>query len=586
MSMYRSFTRLFHVLQVILVVTMLFSQLGWTVGNASAAPLLCYADAGAAGLNDGSSWANAYTNLQSALGASPCTEVWVKAGTYKPGTVRTATFQLKNLVALYGGFAGTETLLSQRNWQTNLTILSGDIGVVNDTSDNSYHVVTGVTGATLDGFTITGGNANGSYPNTNGGGMYNSSSSPTLANVTFSSNAATDGGGMFNDTSSPSLANVTFSGNSATLGGGMFNEISSPSLTKVTFSSNSAATGGGGMYNDYGSPILANVTFSGNSATGNGGGGMYNVGSNVILTNVTFSGNSATGTNSSTGNGGGLYNYNNSSSNLTNVTFSANSATSNGGGIYNLVSNPSLTNVTFSANSATSNGGGIYNLIGSPVIKDSLFWGDGSTEISNNSSSPVIYDSLIQGGCPAGATCNGTLLTTNPLLGALANNGGFTQTMALLSGSPAIDAGNNLTCAATDQRGVARPKGTACDIGAYEYIDTTEVSLASFTAQVEKKPAADNGKSVLLSWTTASEVDNLGFNLYRAIEVNGARVKLNAGLIPTLVPPGSLFGADYRYTDSGLAGGTSYYYWLEAVDIHGGKELTGPAWVKLVVGKK
>ena len=155
----------------------------------------CYVKWNAAGTNNGASWTNAYTDLQSALGASPCTEVWVAAGTYKPttGTDRTATFQLKNGVAVYGGFAGTETARDQRNPATNVTILSGDIG--NDAADatatNSYHVVTGATGATLDGFTITAGNANGADPNDQRRRDVQHCSSPTLTNVTFSGNSAT-----------------------------------------------------------------------------------------------------------------------------------------------------------------------------------------------------------------------------------------------------------------------------------------------------------------------------------------------------------------------------------------------------------
>ena len=89
--------------------------------------------------------------------------------------------------------------------------MSGDIGVLGNNSDNSFHVVTAsaVSAATvLDGFTITGGNANGPYPWYYGGGMYNyNNSSPTLADITFSGNAASYGGGMYNYSSSPTLTN-------------------------------------------------------------------------------------------------------------------------------------------------------------------------------------------------------------------------------------------------------------------------------------------------------------------------------------------------------------------------------------------
>ena len=203
----------------------------------------CYVKRNASGANAGTSWTDAYTHLQSALGASPCTEIWVAAGTYKPtgGTDRNVTFQLKNGVAVYGGFAGTETTRTQRDPAVNATTLSGDIGAAGN-SDNSYHVVTGVTGATLDGFTITAGNANGNYPNDYGGGMYNESSNPTLTNVTFSGNSAGgSGGGLSNYLSSPMLSNVIFNGNTANYGGGgMFNSASHPTLTNVTFSGNSA----------------------------------------------------------------------------------------------------------------------------------------------------------------------------------------------------------------------------------------------------------------------------------------------------------------------------------------------------------
>jgi parallel beta-helix repeat protein len=242
---------------------------------------IIYVDADAVGSDNGTSWKNAYTDLQSALSnATSVDDIWVAEGTYKPtdGTDRTISFQLREDVDLYGGFEGTETSVSQRNLTEHVTTLSGDIGTDGDNSVNSYHVVVGADNATIDGFTITGGNATGDSPNNVGGGMYNYNCSPTVTNCTFSGNEAEYGSGMFNDdSSSPLVTNCIFSGNSATEdGGGMYNQNSSPELTNCIFSGNTAAYNGGGMLNyDYSSPVLTNCTFSGNEA-GNYGGGMAN----------------------------------------------------------------------------------------------------------------------------------------------------------------------------------------------------------------------------------------------------------------------------------------------------------------------
>jgi hypothetical protein len=343
------------------------------------------------------SWVNACELSYALASAVSGQEIWAAAGTYKPTTVdpdpRKATFQLIDGVALYGGFAGTETARAQRNPAARVTILSGDlngndVGFTNN-SENVYHVVTGATGATLDGFTITAGNANAATTlNKYGGGMYNYFSSPALTNVTFSGNSAQYGGGMFNDSSSnPTLTNVTFSGNSAQYGGGMFNYPSSPALTNVTFSGNSAQIDGGGMNNWYSSPTLTNVTFSGNSAQ--------------------------------------------------------------------------------------FDGGGMHNLYSSPTIRNTIFWGNTGEQIYNESSTPSVSDSVVQGGCPVGGSTCTNIITTDPVLGTLGNYGGSTQTIPLLPGSSAINAlvtGTN-GCGTTitaDQRGVTRPQGSGCDIGAFE----------------------------------------------------------------------------------------------------------------------
>ncbi|MCI0550329.1 MAG: hypothetical protein L0287_05200, partial [Anaerolineae bacterium] len=255
-------------------------------------PVIHYVKWDASGANNGVSWTDAYTDLQSALSAaSSGEEIWVAAGTYKPTTTidRTATFALKDDVRIYGGFAGTESARIHRDASVNITILSGDIGILGDNNDNSYHVVVGSNtnnSAMLDGFTVTAGNANSSLfssDQSKGGGMYNDSGSPTVMNVIFSSNYGTFGGGMYNggefsfpNGSNPILTNLTFSNNSAIEGGGMRNEdYSSPTLTNVIFNGNSVIRAGGGMQNfHYSSPILTNATFNGN--TGSVGAGMMN----------------------------------------------------------------------------------------------------------------------------------------------------------------------------------------------------------------------------------------------------------------------------------------------------------------------
>jgi hypothetical protein len=411
-----------------------------------------YVKPSATGSDDCSSWANACT-LQSALGVAVSgDEIWVAEGTYAPGTDRAATFQLKSGVGVYGGFAGTETAPGERDWVAHPTVLSGDVGTPGDNSDNAYHVVTGSgtdASAVLDGFTVSGGNADGSsQPDDCGGGMFNSKGDPTLTNVTFSGNSADDaGGGMFNRVSSPTLTNVTFSGNSAASGGGMLNDCSSPRLTNVTFSGNSARVGGG-MFNSISSPRLTNVTFSGNSAD----------------------------------DGGGMYNHYDSSPTLTNVTFSGNSA-DEGGGMSNYVSSPTLTNVTFSGNSANvGGGGGMLNDNSSPTLTNCILWGNtaySGSQIYNSSSTPTVTYSDVQGGYPGTGNISADPLFVDAdgpddIVGTLDDN------LRLRVGSPAIDAGNNTAVPAgvtTDLDGNPRITGAAVDMGAYEVGDLYHVFL-------------------------------------------------------------------------------------------------------------
>jgi parallel beta-helix repeat protein len=157
----------------------------------------------------------------------------------------------------------------------------------------AYHVVQCVNGedanTVLDGFTITGGNANGPDPgDQSGGGMYNHQSSPTVINCTFIRNTAVYfGGGMYIiDNSSPMVTSCTFSGNNAGYGGGMHTmNNSNPTVASCTFSGNTANSWGAGMRNFASSPTVTNCTFSGNTVKYNGGGGMHNYNSSPTVTN-------------------------------------------------------------------------------------------------------------------------------------------------------------------------------------------------------------------------------------------------------------------------------------------------------------
>jgi hypothetical protein len=299
---------------ICLVVVWHFAMVGATFAGQ-----IIYVDADRPGGN-GTSWPSSYKRLQDALHRPPSSgdQIWVAEGTYNPdkdavhpsgSKDRTATFQLINGVAIYGGFAGNETTLEQRNWITHKTILSGDINMPGYNTDNSYHVVTGSgtnLTAILDGFTITAGYADLDNSDHIGAGMYNNYGSPKVVNCKFTRNMAIHmGGGMYNGfSSSPIVNNCIFYGNTAgNWGGGIWDQTSSssPILANCAFIGNSAGAGGGGMGNQQGSPSMTNCIFSGNSTNGEGGGMLNNEGS-ITLTNCTFSGNSAS-------TGGGMNNY-------------------------------------------------------------------------------------------------------------------------------------------------------------------------------------------------------------------------------------------------------------------------------------
>jgi len=419
--------------------------------------------------------------------------------------------------------SGDTVEVAAGTYYENITMKSGvviqgagqGVSIIDGGENGSVVTATDVdSAAKLDGFTITNGKAT-EY----GGGMFNSNSSPTVSNCTFSGNSAIlfvgvgDGGGMYNAGSSPTVINCTFSGNDAGgRGGGMYNANSSATVTNCTFSDNTAEQGGG-MYNVQSSPAVTNCTFSGNSnANYTAGGGMVNEDSSPTVTGCSFFNNSA-GTF-----GGGMYNHSNSSPLVTSCIFSGNSAghssgeggggMSNlgssptvtncifsenfgyrGGGMSNRSSSPTVTNCTFSRNSA-SLGGGIYNESNSSVsVTNSILWGTTALESIFNfdtSSCSATYSNIEWGTATYPGTGN---INADPMFvdpdGQDNIPGNEDDDYHLLAVSPCIDAGTSSGAPNADFEGDPRPQGAGYDMGADEYVQLG----ANFSAAPTRGPA-------------------------------------------------------------------------------------------------
>ncbi|MEO6831675.1 MAG: choice-of-anchor Q domain-containing protein, partial [Chitinophagaceae bacterium] len=331
-----------------------------------------YVDASISSSGSGGGWASPVKTIYEALNTanvgSGAYDIWVKAGTYYPmqnattvASSRDSSFRiLRNGVSVYGGFVGTETALTQRNIAAHPSILSGDIGTVNDSTDNVYHVFTIVgtstsqidTNTILDGLTITRGENNA------GGFFY----------VNGTSLSRTDGGGVLvagngsGNKCSPLISNCTLSQNAGSYygGAGYFASYSggesSPVLRNCIISNNMESNSAGfAIYGSFSMPVFTDCTFSGNkSFNGDGGAVFANSGAGLVIPafdSCIFTGNTSTGV-------GGAVCLNGHSSSFSNCSFNGNSSNF-GGAIY--VSNDSLTssNNIFTANTANGYGGAV-----------------------------------------------------------------------------------------------------------------------------------------------------------------------------------------------------------------------------------
>jgi predicted outer membrane repeat protein len=414
-----------------------------------------FVDTAATGANNGSGWANAYTSLQTALIAAQDQRdvapnvplvIDVAKGTYTPGGATTATFQLINGVSLDGGFAtgGSATA----NPAANPTILSGQ--------SSNYDVLSSSGNddtAILNGFTISGGNADGSpvLSLDRGGGLLINDGSPTILNCTFSDNSASYyGGAVWVLNGAPAFSDCTFTGNSAGTGGAVFNdEFNTPlstttSFTNCQFTNNTAGSGG----------AVADFTADEGPA--------------MSFLDCTFSGNSVTqggGAIESYGDGSG------SSQFFTNCVFLSNSATSLGGALSTFGGiSPVITNCTFTENSSAQAGAVNFD-DGTLTIENSIFWNNTAPshpEIFNQSAGTLsVTNSDVQGGVSGTNDIN-----SDPLFVSTTN-------LQLQSGSPCVDAGDDsapeLSGITTDLAGNPRVVGSAVDIGAFERAPATKI---------------------------------------------------------------------------------------------------------------
>jgi hypothetical protein len=331
-----------------LVLTICIS-LSWTL---SAPGAVWYVDRNNQGGKAGVSWGTAFNTIQEAVDAASKAgsgDVWVRAAVYdeERGLDPDGALIMRKNVHLYGGFAGREGNRNERNWKSNETTIDGSRA---REGAPAYHVIAGSNNATLDGFVVTGGDAYDAGPATDspkryGGGMYNSGSSPSVVNCTFTNNrACTDGAGMYNcNASCPSIRNCTFESNTGDeRGGGIGNRASSPIISACMFLDNHAYSGGAGIHNDAGaSPRIVNCIFARNSGYG-GGSGILN----------------------------------------------------------EFDSNPLVVNCVFAENSSINSGGAIANVDSSPTVINCILWGNAPDEIQSSGGHPVVTYSDVQSGYP------------------------------------------------------------------------------------------------------------------------------------------------------------------------------------------
>ncbi len=378
-----------------------------------------------------------------------------------------------------------------------ITIDGAGFTIARDPSAPNFRIfrVTSSGNLTLNDTSVT----NGLSGDREGAGIYNTGML-TLNNSTISgNNAGSSRGGGIGNRGTITLSDSTVSGNtSGSDGGGGITNGGSGTLTLINSTiSGNTSSGSGGILNN-GTLTLTNSTISGNTARR--GGGIFNSGGTVTISNSTLSGNTA-----SNGKGGGIYNQGDTLT-LNNSTISGNTASSSGGGIYNR-SALMLVRSLVSGNTAS----GVQEIFSTPQYcnPDPYYGCSGGTVVSANDNlfghSGESNAQAFYGFTPSGSDITATSDGTDPTALAaildttLQNNGGPTFTHALVNGSPAIDAAPSGP--ATDQRGVARPQGSAFDIGAFELEQAAGADLSVAVSDTSDPTAIGDSYTYIVTVT-------------------------------------------------------------------------------------
>ena len=436
-------------------------------------PTRYYVDMDATGNNDGTSWANAFSQLEDAFSNSfDGMEIWVAEGTYKRQlNNRSAAFLwTTDSLKVYGGFNGTETDLNQRDWNLNRTIMSGDIGTVGDNSDNCYTVFAGAYGSStnvlnygyIDGFVIEGGNAN-----VNAGHVFGSTGSAFY---------------LFDYTKKMDIKNCEFSNNNAKYSSVFaFSDLTDVELNidGCIFKDNTGRVGSALLAESHGQNMLLNVSnslFTGNESKDMGtlGSGLgavvyleaknaVNTGINANFVNSTFSENPNNGTNTS---------------------------------------NFESTIVYYDA----AAGGGSKHL----DIDNCIFWnntGD-SYSVWKNPNSNSDFNSVSIDNSLSEFTTFPTIATTSNIL---SSDPMFTSStdFTLQSSSPAINTGSStgLTIPGTDLAGNQRIAGSNIDMGCYEFNSTPSVGISE--KQIVNVIAYPNPTNGVVSFQSNQSIEKI-----------------------------------------------------------------------------